>query len=90
MNQALDHPNVPKIYGNGFVVGTSLTDLTIVTQHNARPTSVVSLSFETAKSLAQNIASAIELLEEAAGATFLTIDDVQKATENISRVDMKP
>ena len=72
---ALDNPNVPKIYVNGFQVASTNADIMIVAQSNARPTAVLNMSFELAKTLVQKVGNVVELVEKQTDTKFLTTED---------------
>lgn len=84
LNQALDNPNVPKIYINGFLIGTSNADVTVLAQQNARPTAVLNMSFEIAKTLVTKLNQTIARIEKAANVNFLTTDDMDKITKELA------
>lgn len=76
---ALNDPEVPKIYANGFSNGLGTGDVTIVFQLSQKPVAVVNVSFTVAKTLAQKINSMILSLENDTGNTIMTTDEIAKA-----------
>ena len=75
---ALDNPSVPKIYLNGFQIGSTNADVMIVAQQNTRPVAVLNMSFELAKTLVSKLGYIIEQVEDATDTKFLTTDDFKK------------
>lgn len=76
---ALNDPNVPKIYFNGFQIGTSNADVLIVAQQNGRPAAVLNLSYELAKTLVSKLGLVVERIEGMVDSKFLTTDDFDSA-----------
>ncbi len=76
---ALNDPEVPKIYANGFSNGLGVGDVTIVFQLGLKPVAMVNVSFTVAKTLAQKINSMILNLENDTGNTIMTTDEIAKA-----------
>jgi hypothetical protein len=67
---------IAHVYLNGFLLGQSLSDVTIVTQTNGNPSAVLNMSFTTAKSLAIELEKVITKFEQITGHTLLTMDDI--------------
>ena len=72
---ALNSP-VPRVYLNGFLLGQSFSDITVVGQTNGNPSTVLNMSFTTAKSLAIELDKIIKKFEETTGHTLLTMEDI--------------
>lgn len=77
--EAMQDYDVPKIYSNGFIIGLSQNDITVLFQLNGKPTAVMNLSYTTAKTLSMILANTIKGLEEKTGNTIMVSDDVKKA-----------
>lgn len=67
--------NILKIYGNGFNVGFSLSDATIVIQLGSTPVAILNLSHIALKSLAGNLLQSIEAIEKTIGEPIKSIQD---------------
>ena len=72
---ALANPSVPKVYGNGFTVAVSASDLSIMVGAQGVPVGIVSLSWPVAKALANKILDVVKQFE---GATKMQIADVDQ------------
>jgi hypothetical protein len=70
--------DAPKIYANGFALGMSYSDITVVLEANSQTAGVLNLSFTCAKTLAQKLAGIISQLEEKSGRQIMTTDDIEK------------
>lgn len=75
LQTALDNPNVPKIYLNGFQIGSTNADVIILAQQNGRPNAVLNMSFEIAKTLVKKLGDVVEQVEEKTDTEFLTTED---------------
>lgn len=64
---------VPHIYANGFMVGQTATDMSVVLLTNATPGAVLHMSYGSAKSFVEDLQQAIKSFESATGQTILTI-----------------
>ena len=67
---------VPKLYGNAMVIGQSASDLSIIVVTNGNPNAVVSMSYITAKTLIEDLSSAVEAVEKALGTPIQTIREL--------------
>lgn len=65
-------------YFNGFVVGVSASDVTLVFKLNDGISYSSNCSFTIAKTLGEKLTAAIKQFEEMAGQTILTSDDIVK------------
>lgn len=81
LQQAIDDPELPKIYINGFVNSLSTGDVVILGKCNERPVVVLNLSYTIAKSLAQKLTDMVGLLERKTGQDMLTTDVVKAGLE---------
>jgi hypothetical protein len=68
--------SIQRIYLNGFLLGQSLSDITIVGQTNGTPSTILNMSFTTAKSLAIELDKVIKTFEGTTGHTLLTMEDI--------------
>ncbi len=71
----------PEIYIDGFVIGMSLSDMSILTMRSGQPQCKLQLSFNTAKSLATQLSAAIDTLEQRTNSKILTMDKIKQAFE---------
>jgi len=78
---AIEDPNVPKVYANGFLSGLGNGDTTIVFQCNAKPTMVLNMSFTLAKTLAIKIGQMINDIEENSENSIMTTDEISVVLE---------
>jgi hypothetical protein len=69
---------IPRLYANGFIIAQSASDLAVVMLANGTPSSLVSMSFISAKTLSIELTKAISNLEKAIGDTIPTIEEVQE------------
>jgi len=79
LTAALSAP-VPRVYVNGFLLAQSLSDIMFVANTNGTISSVLNMSFTTAKSLSIELAKIIKTFEEQMGHTILTIENIQEKT----------
>ncbi len=78
-DEALNNPEVFKIYANGFTTGIGNGDITIVLQLGPKPVAMVNLSFTVAKTLGLRLNGTILELEKGSGNTIMTTQDIGKA-----------
>jgi hypothetical protein len=78
LQQALEDPNIPKIYFNGFINVTGTADIIIVLKQNNRPIALLNTSYTIAKTLVEKLGSTISDLEEHTGNTIMTTDYIQE------------
>ena len=76
---ARSDPSIPKIYANGFAVGLTNADVTIVLQLSGQPVALLNISFTLAKTLAQKVGGVVSAFEEAIQQNLVTTDEVSKA-----------
>jgi hypothetical protein len=72
------------IYFNGFNLSASLSDMGLLLMVDGQPQVRLSLSFTTAKTLAQELTRAVDFFEKATGTNLLTMTDVQTAYQKAS------
>lgn len=68
---------IPSFYSNGFVLGNTLTEGTIVFQFGSRPIVALNLSFAALKSLKEGISEMIANVEKGNGDTILNLQETQ-------------
>jgi hypothetical protein len=68
---------IPNHYFNGFEVSNSLSDMGILLLLDGQPQARLSLSFTTAKTLAETLSAAIKGFERATSHNIMTMDDGQ-------------
>jgi hypothetical protein len=81
LTKALNDPNVPKIYANGFVQGASLSDMFVMFQRSGAPTAVLNMPLTTAKTLAEKLTGAIADIESKLGQPIPTMDQMRSVFE---------
>ncbi len=81
MDKILSDDSIPKIYANGFFSALTNSDLAIVLKVGAKVNGVLSLSFNTAKTLAFQLAEIINAVESATGSKISTIPEVSRGLE---------
>jgi hypothetical protein len=77
---ALTSP-IPRIYVNGFLLGQSFSDVTIVCQANGASSAILNMSFTTAKSIAFELSRIISSFEQKTNHTIMTIQDIKTKME---------
>jgi hypothetical protein len=81
LKNALESTDVPVFYVNGFVNTMTSGDVLTVLERNGRPVAVLNMSFTLAKTLSVGLGNTIAQLEEKAGQSMLTTQEVGKALE---------
>jgi hypothetical protein len=77
ISSILIDPDVPKLYVNGFIVGSTSNDMFIITQCATNTIGMILLSFTTAKTLAEDLTGMVKTFEEQTGQQLLTMRDIQ-------------
>ncbi len=67
LNSIINDPRVPKVYANGFLVGNSITDVTLISQTGGAPSAVIFMTFTSLKALQKNIDAVIKNIEKGLG-----------------------
>ena len=75
--QIMASPQIPKLYMQSFANFASAVDITVVALNGSTPMGAITLSYETAKSLALRLGQAIETFEKAVGRPILTTEETQ-------------
>ncbi len=78
-NEALENPEIQRIYANGFVNAMGVGDIMILLQNSKKPIAVLNLSYTVAKTLAIKLGALISQLEDSTGNTIMTTDDIEKS-----------
>ena len=81
--EAMNNPNVPKIYANGFHLGFNDTDNILLLNHNGKPSIVLSLPYTVAKTLLQQLGKNISDVEKQLGHEFPTMEEMDRARRSI-------
>lgn len=79
LERAIGDATVPRFYLNGFACAQTNADVVIIGECHNKPALVLSLSFTTAKTLAQSLAGIISNLEVTVGREMLTTQDIERA-----------
>lgn len=79
LHEALNNPEIQKIYANGFINATGMGDIVILLKNADTPLAVLNLSYTVAKTLAIKLGDVITRLEEATKNTIMTTDEITKA-----------
>ena len=85
LETALTSQDIPHIYVNGFVNALSNSDIIVVLERHRSQVAVLSMSYTTAKSLAQKLSETIAAFESATGQTIMTTDFVNEALSKQSK-----
>ncbi len=67
---------LPRIYVNGFIIVQSLSDILVVSQTNGAASSILNMSFTTAKSFLSDLKRVVEHLESTTGHDIMTMNDI--------------
>ncbi len=86
---AVQDSNIPKIYVNGFIVSTALSDFTVVMQLNGQTIQVMNVSYTSLKSLQEAIKTSIDNFEKKTGVSLLTISQIKNALID-TQIEHKP
>ena len=76
MDDALNNPELPRLYCNGFIVSIGTGDLFLALKLNETPIAVLNISYTVAKTLAQKVGTAIANLEDRTGNSIMTTEDI--------------
>src|SRR5690349_13559453 len=79
LSKVKDDLSLPRIYTNGFAVGLSNADITVVLQLSGRPTHVMHMSFTLAKTLAQRLGRVVSEFETVLSTELITTDKIDAA-----------
>ncbi len=79
MKAALEAPDVPHIYFNGFVNALGTGDIIVVLEQNNKPVAKLNMSYTVAKTFAAKLGATVAQLEEATNRRMLTTDEIEKA-----------
>lgn len=84
VQQALNNPETPTIYANGFVIGRTNSDVLVIFHRNGQIETSLNMSYTTTKSLAEKLTAMITDLERATGRPIMTTEfiDEQFKREN--------
>jgi len=74
----VNDPKVPKFFANGFFVGHSLTEATLITQVGGTPNSVIFMSFASLKALHQTLGGLVKNIEKGLGHEIEDLQELQK------------
>lgn len=78
INSAVNSPDLPHLYANGFISALGNGDTLLILQQSGRPIATLNLSFTLAKTLVQKLGGIIEGLEADSGNTIMTTDDMTR------------
>lgn len=83
LEYAMQNKEVPKLYINSFAIGQGPADIFLALELNGEAKAGINISYNTAKSLLNELNKVINNLESQTG-TILSIDEVaNKTTHNI-------
>lgn len=85
--QTMMRAAMPRLYANGFGLAQSASDISVVVLHNNVPTGMISMSYISAKSLLEDLGTALQGIEEALGQSIPTIGEVG---EKLQKTQGKP
>ena len=75
VDSVLSDKTVPKFYTNGFVLGHSLVDITIILQLSQAPVAAINMSFTSMKTLHKNLEEIIAAVEKGLGHNLLDLTE---------------
>ena len=78
IEEALQKPEIPALYFNGFSNVLGAGDVLIVLTRNGAPLAVLNASYTVAKTFAMKLQDIIANLENATGNTIMTVDEVEQ------------
>lgn len=78
-DEALNDPQVQRIYANGFINAMGIGDIVILLQNSKKPIAVLNLSYTVAKTLSIKLGASILQLEKSTGNTIMTTEDIDKS-----------
>ncbi|MDO8677786.1 MAG: hypothetical protein Q7R30_04380 [Acidobacteriota bacterium] len=76
-------PELKHIYANGFGVGLTNADVSVVLQLSGRPIKVLHLSYTLAKTLAEKLGQVVKEFETAIDTKLVTTDKVDEAFKKL-------
>ncbi len=79
LDEALENPEIQRIYANGFVNALGVGDVVILLQNSKKPIAVLNLSYTVAKTLTIKLGALISQLEDSTGNTIMTTDEIEKS-----------
>ena len=82
VEKAINNPEIPKLYTNGFITATGNGDALIVLQQNGNPIATLNLSYTMAKTLTLRLGHLVKDLENKTGNTIMTTTDIDNALIN--------
>jgi hypothetical protein len=74
--------HVPQIYFNGFVIGLTAGDVTIVLERNGVPVATLNASYTVAKTIAVKLGLTMSDFESKTGRSMLITDEVEIALKS--------
>ena len=86
---AIQDPDIPKTYINGFNLAHSGTDMFLALSLSGKIFQVLFMSFNTAKTLAVNLQETITKFEQAIGQPLLTMAEIQEKTQQTPTTSTK-
>jgi len=66
---------LPRLYANGVISGQTASDVTLVLLMNGTPSGTLNMSYETAKSLVDDLTNIVKNFEKVTGQTVTTINE---------------
>jgi hypothetical protein len=85
--QIVASPQIPKLYMQSFANFASAIDITVVVLNCSTPNGVITMSYETAKSLVHRLGQALETYEKVVGRPILNTDEVQSKLIAVEKHD---
>ncbi|WP_141521473.1 hypothetical protein [Novosphingobium sp. PC22D] len=75
---------LPVMYFNGFQLGLSNADVNGILLLNNQPSAAISMSYTTAKTLAEALNQMVDTLEKVTGREIMTTKQVAEGLENLN------
>lgn len=78
LQKALTTPGIANLYANGFLCARTNADVFVVLQTNGGPNAILNMSYTTAKTLAEDLATTIKEFEDTMQHSIMTIHDINQ------------
>jgi hypothetical protein len=85
VEKAINNPEIPNLYANGFITATGNGDALVVLQQNGKSIATLNLSYTMAKTLTLKLGHLVKDLENKTGNTIMTTSDIDIALLNAEK-----
>lgn len=76
LEKAINDPDIPHIYSNGFINAMGNGDILVLLQRNGRIEGTLNISFTIAKTLSLKLSQMIKDIEQKSGNVIMTTGDI--------------